>query len=83
MTSQCRSRGLATLAMKNAIGSATSASRAVTAAATPMLRSATLRYTDSVAMVRKLSSVKVCTTSPVKLSTLQNAEVNSTASEPR
>ena len=44
MTSQCRRpRGEATFAMKNAIGSAMSASMTVTAAATPRLRRATVR----------------------------------------
>ena len=55
----------------------------VTASATPMVRSVTVRNTASVSTRTMLSLVKVCTTAPVKASVLQNAETSSTASEPR
>ena len=52
----------------------------VTASATPIVRSVTVRYSDSVVISRMLSNVNERSSSPVKLSTDQNAVTSSAAS---
>ena len=55
----------------------------VTSSATPIVRRVVTRNTESVNACTMLWVVNLCTTSPVKLLVLQNAETNSTASDPR
>ena len=55
----------------------------VTAEATATVRIVAVRNTESVSTRTMLSVVKVRTTAPVNASVVQNAETNSTASEPR
>jgi hypothetical protein len=83
ITNQVRERGEATFAMKKAIGSAITVSIRVTAAATPMLRSATLRYTGCVKIVSKLLSDGSLITFPVNALIVHSDETKSTANEPR
>ena len=73
-------RGVATFAMKNAIGSASATSMSVTSRATPSVRSVTVWYSDPVSTVMMLSSVHSWLISPVKLSTVQNAVTSSSTS---
>ncbi len=55
----------------------------VTVSAIPMVRTVAVRNIGSVSTAVMLSAVKVRTTAPVKALVLQNAETNSTASDPR
>ena len=66
--------------MKNAIGSAIRMSTIVTRIAIPTVRIVTVWYSDPVSTVMMLSSVHSVLTSPVKLSTVQNAVMSSAAS---
>ena len=80
-----RVRGRATRAMKYASGNARIASVTVTAAAIPTVRPAILRYVGSVVekIVRKLSRFQMCSSFPVKESTVQKDETNRIEREPR
>ncbi len=55
-------------------------STTVTSAATPIVRSVTVRYSDSVVISLRLSNVRLRLISPVKLSTVHSAETSSAAS---
>ena len=70
--------------MKYPSGKARIASVAVTAAAIPAVRPAMRRYVGSVVekMTRKLSTLQMCWSFPVKESTVQNAETKRTPSDP-
>jgi len=69
--------------MYNASGTASTMQIAVTRRATPSVRSVVTRNTVSVNACTMLWVVNLCTTAPVKLLVLQNAETRSTASDPR
>ena len=69
--------------MYNASGTASTMQITVTSSATDTVRTVTVRNTASVNTRTTLSVVNVCTTAPVKLLVLQNAETSSTASDPR
>ena len=69
--------------MYNASGTASTMQITVTSSATPTVRSVVTRNTASVNTRTMLWVVNLCTTAPVKLLVLQNAETRSTASDPR
>ena len=68
--------------MKNATGMASTASITVTSAATPIVRSVTARYTESVSTVRMLSSVQTRSMSPVNVFVVHRAVTSNAASAP-
>src|SRR6185312_14821449 len=69
--------------MYSAKGTARVTQKTVTASAINTVRTVAVRNTASVATLTMFSVVKVCTTAPVNVFVLQNAETSSTASEPR
>jgi hypothetical protein len=69
--------------MYSANGTASTAQITVTAEAIATVRTVAIRNTSSVRTLTTLSAVTVRTTAPVNVFVVQNAEINSTASEPR